>query len=67
MILDLSKQLEPNHGLTFSQEVFLAIRRGGKLEAVELQNGHIERYTCEPASKTQSAELFSLNKVQPNL
>jgi len=35
--------IEQNHGLTFQQEVVMTIRQDGKLVAIELQNGHIER------------------------
>jgi hypothetical protein len=41
---------EPNHGLTFQQETVMTIRQDGKLVAIELQNGHIERYTTEEAT-----------------
>ena len=55
--------MEPNHDLTFSQEIFMAIRRDGKLEAVELQNGHIERYIVREASRSDSLEIFGADKV----
>lgn len=55
---------EPNTGLTFTQEIFLAIRRDGKLIAIEEQNGHITRYQTTVADRTASAEIFGTNKVK---
>lgn len=54
---------ESNHGLSFSQETFLTIRRDGKPEAIELQNGHIERYMVEPATRGKTLELFGADRI----
>jgi hypothetical protein len=34
------------------------IRQDGKLIAIELQNGHIERYTAEEAPRAKSLSIF---------
>lgn len=53
---------EQNTGLTFTQETVLAIRQDGKLIAVEIQNGHIERYACEEATRARSMAIFGADK-----
>jgi hypothetical protein len=55
---------EPNHGLTFAQEIFLAIRRDGELIAVESQNGHIQRYVTKEAMKADTLSIFGADKAQ---
>jgi hypothetical protein len=50
--------MEPNHGLSFAQETVMTIRRDGQLIAIEIQNGHIERYTTEEATRTKSLAVF---------
>jgi hypothetical protein len=35
-------------------------KASGKILAIENQNGHLERYTCEPTNNTQSNELFGV-------
>jgi hypothetical protein len=56
--------LEPNHNLTFAQEVVMTIRQDGRLVAIEIQNGHIERYMAEEATKANSLALFGADKPQ---
>jgi hypothetical protein len=55
---------EPNHGLSFAQETVMTIRQDGKLIAIELQNGHIERYTTEQATRANSMQIFGADKPQ---
>jgi hypothetical protein len=55
---------EPNNGLTFTQESVLTIRRDGELIAIEIQNGHIERYITEIATRAKSMEILGADKVQ---
>lgn len=57
------RNIEPNHGLTFSQENFLAIRKDGQLIAVEEQNGHITRYVTTEATRADSIGIFGADKV----
>ncbi len=33
-------------------------RETGKILAIETQNGHLERYACEPSTNAHSNELF---------
>lgn len=56
--------MEANHGLSFQQETFLTIRRDRELVGIELQNGHIERYACEPMSRAKSLEIYGADKIQ---
>ena len=35
----------------------------GKILAIELINGHVERYDCEPTNNTRSQELFGADKA----
>ena len=35
-------------------------KASGKILAIENQNGHLERYTCELTNNTQSNELFGV-------
>ena len=56
--------MEPNNGLTFQQETVMTIRQDGKLIAIELQNGHIERYTTEEATRAKSLAVFGADKPQ---
>jgi hypothetical protein len=48
--------------LTASLENHLTFRdkATGKVLAIEVQNGHLERYTCELTNNTQSNELFGI-------
>lgn len=55
---------ESNNGLTFAQETVMTIRRDGQLIAVELQNGHIERYITEEATRAKSLAVFGADKPQ---
>jgi hypothetical protein len=56
--------MEPNDNLTFQQETVMTIRQDGKLIAIELQNGHIERYTTEEATRAKSLGIFGADKPQ---
>jgi hypothetical protein len=56
---------EPNHGLSFSQEVFLTIRRDGELIAIEEQpNGHTLRHVTKIATRADSLAVFGADKPQ---
>lgn len=52
--------------LTASLENHLTFRdkSTGKILAIEVINGHVERYDCEPTNNTRSAELFGVDKMQ---
>lgn len=49
--------------LTVTLESHLTFRdkTTGKILAIEDQNGHLERYSCEPSTNSFSKELFGLN------
>lgn len=55
---------EQNNGLSFAQETVMTIRQDGKLVAIELQNGHIERYITEEATRAKSLVVFGADKPQ---
>jgi hypothetical protein len=55
---------EANHGLTFSEEAVLCIYRDGELIAIEKQNGKLERWTTEPATRAKSLEIFGANTMR---
>lgn len=57
-------RIEQNNGLSFQQETVMTIRQDGKLIAIELQNGHIERYTTEETSRAKSLAIFGADKPQ---
>ncbi|MDE2233681.1 MAG: hypothetical protein KGJ90_06290 [Patescibacteria group bacterium] len=56
--------MEPNTGLEFRLETFLAVRRDGELIAIEEQNGHIIRYMTREATRTDSLQAFGADKVK---
>lgn len=35
----------------------------GKIVAIELINGHVERYDCTPTNNAKSQELFGADKM----
>lgn len=53
---------EPNHGITFAQEVFLTARRDGELLFIEEENGHITRYAIQKTNRSISMQLFGADK-----
>ena len=36
----------------------------GKILAIEVQNGHLERYDCSPMTNAQSQELFGAGQLK---
>lgn len=38
-------------------------RETGKIVAIELINGHVERYDCTPTNNAKSQELFGADKM----
>lgn len=38
-------------------------KESGKILAIEVQNGHLERYDCEPTNNTKTNELFNVNNL----
>jgi hypothetical protein len=57
---------EANHGLTFAEEAVLCIYRDGELIAIEKQNGKLERWATEPATRSKSLQIFGADKAQIN-
>lgn len=55
---------EQNHGLEFKLETVMSIYQDGRLVAIEYQNGHITRYKTTEATKTDSLDIFGVNKVR---
>ncbi len=52
--------------LTASLENLLVFRdkKTNKIVAVEHQNGHLERYDCEPTNNTRTQKLFGAGHPQ---
>ena len=38
-------------------------KTSGKILAIEVQNGHLERYSCEPTTNAKSQELFGADTL----
>lgn len=51
--------------LTASLENLLVFRdkETNKILAVEVQNGHLERYSCEPTNNARSEKLFGADRA----
>jgi hypothetical protein len=48
----------PENELTFTQEYFLCVRKGGELVMIEKQNGHIESYSVKPSTVGYRTKVF---------
>lgn len=58
------QRIEPNHALSFAQECFLTIREDGNLIAIEAQNGKLQRWITEEATRAKSLQIFGADRVQ---
>ena len=51
--------MEPK--ITYTQEIFFCTYKEGELVLVEKQNGHIERYSTEPATRGKMMQIHGVD------